>query len=400
MTDYVKPDPSATAERALKMAIEDFGRSALSSSPVLSAALDDPLADFPRERELLVAAAGKDVVKLFESQVSAGTDPETAASLTASQLAERSGWDAESCQWAVAQFAAALGYKVSATPSKGRVPAADPNPGARAPEAGRAPQPSDDPSTVLRGAAPVVGLAGAPTGQPGPVVPGSPTAPSQHSQRKGWQKPPILVGGGVALVVVIVLVAVLASGGSGGKNPPSPSSSSTNQVSTPVATTANTVAAYSLSLTQLLSTGGGFNPAAECSNETSAQLPPGFTGTTFAFICHVPFDANWTMWAYMFNGEGSYQTSLTAFDVYTGFNPASASTQCPPIGSTSGLGDWNEPGFPRMANQNIECFTAAQTAYPVEIFTVPTQGAVVEVEAAGSSFTDLANWASSSAFPI
>ncbi|MGH9120582.1 MAG: hypothetical protein ACRDYC_01330, partial [Acidimicrobiales bacterium] len=127
-------DRTGTSETALRSAAADFGKASLSSSAVLRSALSDPLASLPRERELLITAAGQDVVGTLEGHLREGMDPETAASLTASALSDRTPFDAGACRWAVAQFARALGYQVSdvSSPAQGAQPAGAPFMGAPA----------------------------------------------------------------------------------------------------------------------------------------------------------------------------------------------------------------------------------------------------------------------------
>src|SRR5665811_1830033 len=114
MVDAVESAPGAEREVRdfLNQAVADFGPQILSNATVLEGVCDDRLPDYPREANLVVAAARADVcAMLSQQQPSVGAD--AAVRLTASSLADSLSITPDAAVWVVGEFARAAGYHVS-----------------------------------------------------------------------------------------------------------------------------------------------------------------------------------------------------------------------------------------------------------------------------------------------
>jgi hypothetical protein len=110
-------DPSVekAVEDALKVASSKFGNKALSDPTIIEGVGEDRLADYPKERYVLVTAARANVAGLLEQQVpSVGIA--SAVKLTADSLVTKYSLEPESSMWVTCQIAKALGYDVSSVP--------------------------------------------------------------------------------------------------------------------------------------------------------------------------------------------------------------------------------------------------------------------------------------------
>lgn len=111
-------DAQGQAHEALSSAVADFGQRVLSDPQMLRSRMSDVLADLPRERDLLVAAADADVAgELTRYIQEQRLDLDIAVRLVASSLFYRRSIDPASSKWVTSEYAQALGYGVRpATP--------------------------------------------------------------------------------------------------------------------------------------------------------------------------------------------------------------------------------------------------------------------------------------------
>jgi hypothetical protein len=270
MADDTGPtfDPGGEARSVLQSAVADFGAPVLSNPAIVDGICEDRLPEWPREANLISAAARADVAAMLHQQAG-GIGPDTAVRLTAGTLADTRSLDPAACVWVVSEFARALGYQVSdglrpagnggAPPATGNgavrpgrtdhaagpgaaqgavsdevvADAPDPDPGpARAgdavtalpadgppqgagptvpPAAGPDRPPSDHPADL--GHVPTVTSAappgtGAPPPRAGGIPPGAgpPAPPGRPPARTGGRNQKLLVAGGAAAVLVLYFI--------------------------------------------------------------------------------------------------------------------------------------------------------------------------------------------------
>ena len=184
------PDARAEVREVLTGAVSEFGQNVLSSAPILEGICDDRLPDFPRECNLIVAAARADVRSMLDQQVgSVGAD--NAVRLTAGTLADSLSITPDAANWVVGEFARALGYSVSdVAPSPTSAPLVPPPAGER--------------DTILPDAPVVV------PGAPPPPV-GVPAAPPSHVRARR-RRIPVAVAVPVGIVVAAGVYLGIAAG--------------------------------------------------------------------------------------------------------------------------------------------------------------------------------------------
>jgi hypothetical protein len=100
--------PGDAVADALRLVVADpqLGRQALSDPAIMAGVLGDYLPDAPRETAILKAAISAGVPGMLET-----TDlpPVAAIRLAEGRMADRSGYPADTCEWAARQIAVALG---------------------------------------------------------------------------------------------------------------------------------------------------------------------------------------------------------------------------------------------------------------------------------------------------
>jgi hypothetical protein len=107
-------DDRGLARQALGSAVASYGISVLGDPQALGEALTRLLPNSPRERNLMIAAAGADVASRLRRQVQEGyVDLATAIRAVARELSERTAIEQASCVWVTAEFARVLGYPES-----------------------------------------------------------------------------------------------------------------------------------------------------------------------------------------------------------------------------------------------------------------------------------------------
>ena len=98
---------------------------------------------------------------------------------------------------------------------------------------------------------------------------------------------------------------------------------------------------------------------------------------------------------YQFDNAADYEASLAAYNADNGFDPAKASSGCPPTGET-GLVGWHSDTYPSLHGQQIECLhegNADKVSVPTYIWTAPTQLAIFKALASPSmNFQQLDDW--------
>lgn len=99
------------AKAALRAIMDDpaLGVAALSSGRLAANVLEDLLPEAPRERAILVLAAQAGIAQALCDHVAQGLDDATAIGLAVVSLEANSPLDHDSCEWVVAQIAAAIG---------------------------------------------------------------------------------------------------------------------------------------------------------------------------------------------------------------------------------------------------------------------------------------------------
>jgi hypothetical protein len=118
MTDSgpTSQDAQSEVRSTLAGAVAQFGAKVLSNATILEGICEDRLPDFPREANLVVAAARADVSSMLTQQVPS-VGAESAIRLTANWLANSLSITSEASAWVVGEFALALGFSVAAPQS-------------------------------------------------------------------------------------------------------------------------------------------------------------------------------------------------------------------------------------------------------------------------------------------
>jgi hypothetical protein len=280
--------------------------------------------------------------------------------------------------------------------------------------------------------APGPAAAGTQPGVPAPIAPGgawghaaAPAGPSTAA----WGAGPSVPGGGgwpptgpggtppsnrrpaviAAAVVVVVAIVGYFAAAAGAHLPPFSKSKSAASTSTSTATTTTTVPKSTPSGSTSSTTGstgstvapqsrtvGQLMPA-DINQNTDCQsfTPPvtGLVGLTAAIQCTDPSLTGGTVFGLQFDSPAHYQTSVTAFNSWLGFNPSSAGTECPPASGTDGLTQWDDPGFPPTTGQNVECLMVGTAHTPALTWFYPTQDAIIDAQGKpNSSELSLTTW--------
>lgn len=117
-------DQHGEAGAALARAVEGFGPQVLGRADMLSGLLEDDVPHLPREVALLTAAARSGTSARLTERVQQGLAADQAVLMAASEMASRTAMDASGSQWAVGEFARALGYAAQPATAVAPVPAA------------------------------------------------------------------------------------------------------------------------------------------------------------------------------------------------------------------------------------------------------------------------------------
>jgi WD40 repeat protein len=139
------------AQAALRAIMDDpgLGVAVLSNGRLAANVLEDLLPDAPRERAILVLAAQAGIAQALLDHAGQGLDRATASSLAVVLLEANSPLDPDSCEWVVAQIAAAIGLARAAEPDRHEPTRLSPVPVASA-------EPLQAAATVTAGPAPPV----------------------------------------------------------------------------------------------------------------------------------------------------------------------------------------------------------------------------------------------------
>jgi len=316
--------------------------------------LRDLLPNSPKQVSLVLAAGGAGVADSLREHISEGMDPESAVRLVATNLADRTPYDADGCRWVTREFARALGYPIS-----------DDSPAAAATTA---PGPQAASTPPVMPPAPITSLAADQAETVLPAEPPTAAPPSQRRQRRA----PILIA------VVVVLGGLVAGAALGHIGPFS--------------------AAGGAPLSQLLP-----DDVSACTGNVNP--PPGMTGLKTVLGCN-DNRIGGEVFAYQFDNNADYQASLAAFNRAEAFDLSTASSNCPPTNSTdTGVVAWHSTTYPATPGQQLECAylvvssasAARQASY---LWTAPTENAFFHA-VAGSSLTmsSLDKWWSNHAGP-
>ena len=142
------------------------------------------------------------------------------------------------------------------------------------------------------------------------------------------------------------------------------------------------------------------DPSIQCTTLT----PPyhwSMTGVVGALACdQVPGLTNGAVYAYQLASASDYQAAWQAYNTWWGFDGADAGSSCPPPNTTSQAtqGYFNK-FYPQHSGQVLECEEVSGNE-PAYTWTVPSENAFIVAQgAAGSTFSALDSWWTSSATP-
>jgi hypothetical protein len=142
------------------------------------------------------------------------------------------------------------------------------------------------------------------------------------------------------------------------------------------------------------------DPSIQCTTLT----PPyhwSMTGVVGALACNqVPGLTNGAVYAYQLASASDYQAAWQAYNTWWGFDGADAGSSCPPPNTTSQAtqGYYNK-FYPQHSGQVLECEEVSGNE-PAYTWTVPSENAFIVAQgAAGSTFSALDSWWTSSATP-
>jgi hypothetical protein len=106
------------------------------------------------------------------------------------------------------------------------------------------------------------------------------------------------------------------------------------------------------------------------------------------------------IFGYQFDGRADYVAGLAAFNRAKGFDPATATPNCPAPAGATGQVTWNNQLYPTRNDQIIECFTLVDNTLGY-LWTIPTQLAFVEAESGPTTtFSQLDTWWTDHAGPF
>jgi len=112
---------------ALRLIVSDpgHGTAALSDSQIMSNLLKDLLPDFPREKNLLVAAAEADLAGMMSDHVNQGIDGPSAVRLAAASFGASTHFTDSACTWVATELAVALGLGTDLAGDESALPEGD-----------------------------------------------------------------------------------------------------------------------------------------------------------------------------------------------------------------------------------------------------------------------------------
>ena len=191
MTDSLS-DPDGTAAEQLRGLVTDYGAQVLDNPAFLATVLPDLLADLPKERRIVEAAAAAGVGNRLTTQISHGTPVPTAVANISGILSDQFSLTAPAADWAVSSFAQALGHNPVVAPQSPPPAHTSPAPVPPAPAPGpkpTLPHPNLPGYTMADPYRPIPGPPPLPPWPQMPTMPNSPWAPDGQSsyRSRGWR---------------------------------------------------------------------------------------------------------------------------------------------------------------------------------------------------------------------
>jgi uncharacterized protein YktA (UPF0223 family) len=139
--------------------------------------------------------------------------------------------------------------------------------------------------------------------------------------------------------------------------------------------------------------------AADCGQQSAAQLVAGLTGLSVSYACNLPKLAKAAVaYAYAFDNAGDYTKSLAAFNTYKEIVPSWAGNHCPvKVPTDFGIIPWHSSNFPAIKGQGLECelylTTGSGTKTTADyIWTLPSKNAILDVVVPGLPMPRLDAW--------
>ena len=228
----ISSEHASEARVALHAIVTDpsHGVAALSNPQMMSNLLQDLLPDAPREKSILVAAAGAGLATTLRGHIAGGMDASTAISLTSSSFSAITLFTPEACDWVTGEIAVALGISVPGDvgPPGGAARTSAPDPSGQFTHPPSSPgyqDPSYQPTAAAVAPSTFSPEQGAPSYQPATASPPGSGQPSGGGPAPGtppgWQPVPdrrkrstvvLIVAAVVVVAAGVITAAVLASG--------------------------------------------------------------------------------------------------------------------------------------------------------------------------------------------
>ena len=222
------------------------------------------------------------------------------------------------------------------------------------------------------------------------------TTTSGHEEPAKKSRLPWAIGipiGVVALAAVVALVTLIVPNSSNAKVVVGPKPLPSTTTTSPEVTGSSSDTTLPGGIAPLASLlPGDVSAATGCTRNMSP--PSGLIGLINALICSPRNLPEGQLFAFQFDNEADYSTSLVALNKFKGFDPSTAGSVCPPGPGVQGLIGWHSDVFPVEPDQVLECLSVGTAdSQPDYVWTYPTDNAFIDAQAAEhSTFADLGGW--------